>query len=518
MFARRLLKISEWESILARLDRRKLLLLSFSAGFLIMLAHLPFTQPERGDPAIWDYISQSILKGQVPIRDVVEIKTPLSAYISAVAMAIVKPFGIRDIYAVRILNILMVGLLSLITYMLGEEIGLSRIAGFIAVLLPLMPDRFAEWIISGTQPKLPMILFGMLTMLFLFREKWLCAGLFSTLSFLCWQPGLLFTGVAFLAATRLLTLWKSRAWIKVIAGALIPVTLYSLYLLSISSFGAVWNWTFRFAYSVYATHELKSLSGALYHFGKIVNRVFDTEIVLIILSLLGLIIFIVQKIVILIRNRHQAEFKNTALIALALPPLIYAGFCMINFQSGPDLIPLFPFMSLFCAWILIEIGRLLSKSEKSWLKESGKFWKARDIIILLIIMSGMTCYRVAHYFREPRYTLKGQRTTLQVLEILAPVNEDVYVHGAVEILVLQHRTNINPYIFLDWGKDDYIGSYTPGGFDAVLEQIKNRNPKMIVLDRMEKVNHKAELKQLVATGYQMPNISGYAGVYIRRDN
>src|SRR4030095_10513611 len=62
-------------------------LIAFLAGITVIAIQRPFTPAERGDLAIWDYVSQSILRGQIPYRDVIEIKTPLSAYISAVAIA-----------------------------------------------------------------------------------------------------------------------------------------------------------------------------------------------------------------------------------------------------------------------------------------------------------------------------------------------------------------------------------------------------------------------------------------------
>src|SRR5690349_20739685 len=76
------------ESISARapLDWR-LLLVAFLIGAAVVLARRPWRQLETGDEAIWDYVAQSILRGQIPYRDVIEIKTPLSAYLSAAAIA-----------------------------------------------------------------------------------------------------------------------------------------------------------------------------------------------------------------------------------------------------------------------------------------------------------------------------------------------------------------------------------------------------------------------------------------------
>ena len=68
-----------------------------------------------------------------------------------------------------------------------------------------MPAHFSEWMVTGTQPKLPMILFGLLSVLLIGKQRPYWAGFFSMLSCLCWQPGLMFTGVAVLMFSRYLT-------------------------------------------------------------------------------------------------------------------------------------------------------------------------------------------------------------------------------------------------------------------------------------------------------------------------
>jgi hypothetical protein len=96
-----------------------LALAAFLIGLVVTLAHKPFSQPEGGDEAIWDYVSQCILRDQVPYRDVVEIKTPLSAYLSAGAMLVGRAAGLSDVIAVRLLNTVLAGLLSAITFLIG---------------------------------------------------------------------------------------------------------------------------------------------------------------------------------------------------------------------------------------------------------------------------------------------------------------------------------------------------------------------------------------------------------------
>src|SRR5262249_3349610 len=60
---------------------------AFAVGVIIASMYGPLGQRETGDPAIYDYIAQTILRGGLPYRDVLDVKGPGSSYLSALAMA-----------------------------------------------------------------------------------------------------------------------------------------------------------------------------------------------------------------------------------------------------------------------------------------------------------------------------------------------------------------------------------------------------------------------------------------------
>src|SRR6266446_4740669 len=120
---------------------RALAVIAFLFGVAVALAYRPFSQTVRGDCAIYDYIAQSILRGQMPYRDVIDPKAPASMYFSAMAMAIGKSIGTGDVIAVRWLHIWMAGLLSAITFLVAEAYLRSRIAALIALLVPLLTEN-----------------------------------------------------------------------------------------------------------------------------------------------------------------------------------------------------------------------------------------------------------------------------------------------------------------------------------------------------------------------------------------
>src|SRR6185369_331319 len=212
-----------WLKLIEAADRRIVCAAVFLASVVLMLAWRLYNQIEGGDAAIWDYVAQGILRGEVPYRDVAEIKGPASAYLSALAMWLGKAVGLRDILAVRFMQIALGGVLSSITFLVAETYLRQRFTGLIAALLPLTQVHFVSWIEGGTQPKLTMIAFGMLSLLLIAEDRPFWAGVCSMLSCLSWQPGLLFSGIAVLMFSRYLTTWRDMRAVKALTGAALPL-------------------------------------------------------------------------------------------------------------------------------------------------------------------------------------------------------------------------------------------------------------------------------------------------------
>src|SRR5690348_10427778 len=110
-----------WPRRLEAADARRLGVITFVVSFVILAAWRLFTQLETGDAAIWDYVAQAILRGQVPYRDVVEIKGPASAYLSAVAMWAGRRAGVGDVLAVRFLQMAIASGLSAVIYLVTDR-------------------------------------------------------------------------------------------------------------------------------------------------------------------------------------------------------------------------------------------------------------------------------------------------------------------------------------------------------------------------------------------------------------
>jgi len=495
-----------------RITTKQIAIVAFLLGVAITLAYRPFSQPVRGDTGIYDYIAQSILRGQVPYRDVIDPKTPASMYMSAFAMAAGRSVGISDVAAVRWLNALMTGLLLALNFLVADAYLKSRLAGVIAALAPFLSERFALMMTKGTQPKLPMMVFGMLTLLLIARQRPFLSGFCSMLACLCWQPGLMFTGVAVLMFSRYLTKWTDGRALKVIAGAVVPLVVLLSYFYALGALGQLWSWTITYTYSVFGPEGQKGIDQAIKQIWIITRQEAGSDLILWGFSAVGFAMFTWERIREKFKDRHSSsELYRDAILT---PPVIYLIFCTINFQGGPDLIPFLPFLGLFAGWFFVEFGKFAaSKSIHS--RVSSLDWSVVVPITAICVMLILLLLRTTRY-EPPAVDLQSQRATVgRIADYLGPTDK-IYVHATAEILVLLNRPNLNPYIAFDSGADNYLAQQRPGGFKDVLGEIEADAPKLVAISRLRNVRHSQELEDWVREHYDELKIPGLNGIYIRK--
>jgi len=504
--------IERWVEQANRISSPRLALLIFLFALAVTMMYRPFSQLEVGDQAIYDYIAQAILRGQTPYRDVIDIKGPLAPQLSALAMLIGKLIGLRDIIAVRLLHVLLVGLLSTVAYLVGSSYLKSRAAGIVAALVPLVFPTFIEMMVGGTQPKLPMMLFGMLSLLLIAKDRPFWAGVCSMLSCLCWQPGLMFTGVAVLIFSRYLSSWRDGRVLSVVAGAAIPLVVTIGYFYARGALGDMWSWTITYNYSVFGPSARRPIGEAADHLFKVMQRVFHPDIYLLFLSAVGLAGYLIKRIVTKVKQKGGLRAEGLFEDAILMPPLIYLAFCLINFQGGPDLIPLVPFTGIFVGWLMLKTAGLLSRTNRTGTVTSPEVLVpglSMAVILLLVLYH-------AGFYRIQGWKLKDQDKAMEAVSSMLGPNDQIYVHGTVEILTLLGRPNLNPYVFLDWGADDFAAARRGTSFGALVEEWDGHAPKLVSLTRLRKVNHREELERWVADHYDTVDSFFYESLYIRK--
>lgn len=498
---------------LAWFDRRRLFWIVLVAGGLVYSQTRFWNQPSGGDRANWDYFAQVIARGGVPYRDVVNIKSPLSAYIGAAAILVSKPLGLGDVLAIRITFFALAVLTLGFTFLVALDYFKSIRIAFFAATVMLTFDAFARFNAGGIQPKTPMVLFGLVTLWAIDKDRPLTAGVFGMLSALTWQPGLLFVGAAGLAFSRYLTSWRYRKAARMLAGAAIPLVILLAYFWASGALESFYLWNIHFNATVYAPHEARSLENFFKHLSKLLNGFYHNSRDYFYLALAGLCIAIWQESRRGIKHGGRRLLERASTHAVIVAPLVYFGFCMIDIQSGPDLIPLVPFVAVFAAvaleFVVEQTANLFSRVRKN--HAAIESWATVAIIgfILYRNVSG------ASFFERAFPTLKDQGPAVEEITSHLEPGDKIFVHGRTEILVLSGLTSASKYFLLDRGKARYLDQVEPGGFDGWLERLKSEPPKIVVLDRLGTDGALKPLEDWVAAEYRL-RINRVFAYYIRQ--
>lgn len=484
------------------LDRHTLFFVTLVIATLSFLPFQFWKQPSIVDRANWDYFAQVITRGGVPYRDVVNIKSPLSAYIGAAAIIAAQPFGLRDIFAIRIVYLLLAALTVAFTFLAAQDYFKSRRVAVLAAAIMMGFNIFGDANSGGVQPKTPMILFGLMALLAIKKDKPFLAGLLGMLSALSWQPGLLFVGVAVLAFSRYLTRWRELKAIKVIVGAALPFAVFIGYFWWESALKDVYWWNIDYNLTVKTPQGLRTVPELVHRFGRLLIGAYRYDQGYFYLGALGLALICWRELRHPANETRRSLLDRSAFHAIIIAPVVYFGFCTINIQAGIDLIPLLPFIAVFAA---VAIVYLLDRATDLLLRARPRFDRAiiqtcsyGFIMALVFVLSVGDVV----LFRVEFPTLKDQETEVaEITSHLQPV-DGIYVHGLAEILVLSGLTNADRHFFLDRGKDNYLDLVEPGGFAGWLERLKAKRPKVVAIERMKYVEHKDDFLDWMREDYE----------------
>jgi hypothetical protein len=369
--------------------------------------------------------------------------------------------------------------------------------------------------ISGTRPKVPMMICGMLALLLVAKDRPLWAGVCSMLACLFWQPGLMFTGTALLASSRYLTSWRDRRALKVLIGAAVPLAVTLVYFAAKGALADLWAWTITYNYAVYFPEGHEPPGVALSRLWFLIGQVTDGQTVWVKLGIVGLVWFTAQRIIARLKRppAEADDYKD----ALLIPPLIFFVFCVVNYPGADGLIVLLPFAGLFAAFACAALYEALASA--SFIK--GRPALARFAMVVLIVplaVAGFNAVKRARGFHvEAGRTLGDQRRAFQEIAARLGPGDTLYVHGALEILVLLNRPNLNPYIFLDRGKDRFLAARVDGGFDALLGGMKAAAPRVIALTRLQNISCRDALLDWAESRYErLPLDFAHNAVYVAK--
>jgi hypothetical protein len=495
-------------------NHRVLFCITLVVGMIILCQFQFWKLPAKGDRANWDYFAQVIARGGAPYRDVVNIKSPLSAYIGAAAIIATRPFGIREIYATRVTFVLLAALTAGFTFLVANLYFNSSRIGLLAALILLGVYQFARLNSDGIQPKTPMILFGLVALWAVIKDRPFLAGVFGMLSALSWQPGLLFVGAAGLAFSKYLTSWRDMKVVRLLAGAFLPLAIFLSYLWAAGALKDFYIWCIHFPFSVYAPRDKQTFQMFLDRLSLVLEESYEQERLYFYLAGIGAAAIILREII-SAAKQGSAYFLNRApRHQVVIASLVYLLFCRIDMQGEQDLIPLLPFVAIFASVLLIWLLDLTTKLfARAYTKLNNASVERIGFAALLMLVFFLSVAD-AFTFKAPRKTLKAQDADVtEIMSHLGP-GDQIFVHGRTEMLALSGLTNSRKYTNLDHGKDNYLDQVEPGGFDGWFEQLKSDRPKVVMISRIDNVDRKKDLLRWVKEDYE--RIKGRVFTYYLR--
>ena len=495
--------------------RRTLFVITLAVAALIYSQFEFMSVPERGDRANWDYMAQCIARGAVPYRDVVNIKSPLSAYIGAAAIVVTRPFGLQDVIAIRSIYFILAVLTVGFTFLVTHDYFSNRLTALLAATIMLTFNSFAT-LNCGIQPKTVMVLFGLMSLWAIKRDCPVEAGIYGMLSALSWQPGLLFVGAAGLAFSHYLTSWRDLKVLKLLAGAAMPLLILVVYLGIAGALKASFLWTIHFNYAVYGPREVRPISGFFYWFNQLLSRPYRQERIYFYVAAAGFLIAIAKEVWVGARNGIRYCLDAAPRHAILIAPLVYFMFCMVDIQGGADLIPLLPFVGVFAA-VAFSIGLSVLLAGVRRLKPAMTTTPI-EYAAFVAVLAAVFVFSVADAFKFHRGfpTLKDQYEGVKELTERLEPGDKIFTHGQTEVLVLSGLTNASKYFFLDRGKDMYLNKVEPGGYEGWLARLKAERPRVVALSRLRAVDHGNDFRQWMRDDYQRYDGTVFS-FYVRKD-
>ncbi len=447
------------------LERRWLILAIalMVAGICLGALYRPDLQRLDGDDSIQIYLAQRVLEGSPPYVAGLYAKTPATPLLTAAAMMVGRAAGLSDVLSGRLLFVALGGLCVLAMALAGTAIfagrsrsrGATAALGGLAAAATLLSFRVLfVFAAKGMEPKLILAAFGYLSLWLTARRRWGWAGTCAALAFLAWQPAGLFMAAVLLAALCQAGEPRLRALGRVALGMCVPLAAVGGYLGATGAMAAAW----RQAGLGALTFGRAAVEG-----GNLLQRLMSNPMTIVALTatsfhlarpvflagLLGWVgLGVVEPLRVSLSARAESNWAGRLWDALRRPtqlPVLVVGagflaFSALDFQGGPDFLPLMPLAGLGIGWWLATLSDVAI----------GRRWWAATPVIGLAVCAGLVGLGGLHYAQSP-VRARALQTQIEAAETLYEiVGEDAEVQffNCLGPLVFYRRANATRFLHL----------------------------------------------------------------------
>jgi hypothetical protein len=403
-------------------------------------------------------------KGVPPYVSLFNHTGPLSPLIAGAATVVGRALRVDDVLAVRVAFLALSALAVVAVFWLAATLFGSYSVGLLSAIVMMGLEGFARDAGSGPRAKTSMVLFEVLCLLFTARRNWFCAGLFGSLALLVWQPAGIFAVTAVVVACLQSARGRERSssLARAVAGTLLPIILVSGYFFYKNAFVELVNSAVLFNL-FYVERVPTTLIQHLANPIAAVYRSYPLGVLPIVLGFLSMVALYVWRL----SENERSISKLMAADRFAAFLVSFAAmvvWSLVDFQSGPDLFVLLPYVAIGFGWLLhLSFGQMM---ELLQVGQAARRAVLAGLCVILVMAE-------AGYYRKTREEgLREQRRLARQIEGEFGSDCRVVSISSPEMLVLLDKTNPNRYVFIASGIDNLIDATEAGGFEGWLRQLE----------------------------------------------
>ena len=193
------------------------------------------------DLGVYAYAGQQFADGVPPYEGIRNRAGPLAHMLPGVGMVAGRLVGVDDVTSARVLLVLLAVGAVCASYVVGRDLFSSRLAGLASAASLLSFLGFIEYATNGPRHKTPMVLFVLLAMWMLTRQRFLAAGVFIALAALTWQPAFLLAVTAGVLAAALRPERRIRSLAEIGIGGAVTTAAFAVYFLATGALNAFYE-------------------------------------------------------------------------------------------------------------------------------------------------------------------------------------------------------------------------------------------------------------------------------------
>ena len=430
--------------------------------------------PLQRDNAQYLYTAQRLLQGEMPYQSLFDMKTPLTSFFTAFALAMSQPFFDEPIKGVRVAYLGVCIATVLLMYAFARRMFQNR---FEALLPPLMMIGFHGYMFQaaiGARPKSLLLLIFVPGLIFLLDKRWFLLGLASALCAFAWQP----SGVLFIAALVYAGIQpaseRAAALGRLVAGFLIPSFIIFGYFYAHGAFKELIQGAFGVHLYLSRPDE-----NEVWNITKSLPLGFPFAFPLIIL---GLVLFCAHGLR-AIRTNAAGSLANEPFVPFFIMLVLFAAGSLLDYQSYEDFFIFLPFAALGIVYVYRAAEKLLSPALGPSAVRAGLVAVLLVIPLLNVSFSRILSVNTA-LWRGGLMEQENAYSTL-VKEAIGTydANSNIIVFGVPEMPALLGFRNGTQHSVLGavHGYDKFIASNYPDGLAGWFNEMTRTMPELVLV-------------------------------------